>query len=182
MIKMNNKTAFLPMLLLAFLIVAFASQAIAQAPSANNWPSDFSPGDVSDRLERLERDIQTLNQQLSRMPIDEDVQKQSFAIEAQPSITTAPSAIVTPNITHGIKEEDLPEGVLDRILVRISRLEEEVREATNGMERVDHRFGLIETRLDTISGDVDFRLSRIESASGGAPQRRAGDAAVKRQS
>ncbi len=164
MIKINFVTKFLS----ALLITAFASQAIAQ-----DAVSPIGQSDISDRLERLERDIQTLNQQLSRMPVGAP---SSSAISKPES--TRPAVVST------IKEEDLPAGALDRILFRISKLEEEVRLATDGMERVDHRFGLIESRLDTIFGDVDFRLSRLEGGNGAAPGRlnaAPGPAAVNQQ-
>ena len=149
-------------LLSAFLIVAFASQAIAQ-----DAVSPIGQSYVSDRLERLERDIQTLNQQLSRMPLGAP----SLPAVAPSLPAVLQSESVAPTVTSTIKEEDLPAGALDRILFRISKLEEEVRLSTDGMERIDHRFGLIENRLDTIFGDVDFRLSRLEGGNGGAPSR-----------
>ena len=164
MININSVTKFLP----ALLIVAFASQAIAQ-----DAVIPITQSNISDRLERLERDIQTLNQQLSRMP----VAAPSSPVVLQPESTA-------PTVASTIKEEDLPAGALDRILFRISKLEEEVRLATDGMERVDHRFGLIESRLDTIFGDVDFRLSRLEGGNGAAPSRLSaapGPAAVNQQ-
>ncbi|MDH3335187.1 MAG: tol-pal system protein YbgF, partial [Rhodospirillaceae bacterium] len=117
----------------------FATQAIAQSPS-----------DISDRLERLERDIQTLNRQLSQIPAGG---------EAAPANEAGSGA------------GDLPKGAVERILVRISKLEEEVRTATDAMERTNHRFDLIEKRLESISGDTDFRLSRLENGAGSAPQK-----------
>lgn len=162
--------------LLVAIFSAFAFNARAQdsqdpiapnvAPMVLGSPT-VSTSAVSDRLERLERDIQTLNQQLSRMPMGNNMGNNMGSNMGNKMGAAAP----TPSSTTSIKDDDLPAGVLDRILVRLSRLEEEVRSATDGMERVDHRFGLIESRLDTIFGDVDFRLSRIEGSNGGVPQR-----------
>ncbi len=167
-------------LLSAFLIAAFASQAIAQ-----DSVTPISQSNIPDRLERLERDIQTLNQQLSRMPLGAGAGGVGGETQQEPSsLNPAGRQSASPTVTSTIKEEDLPAGALDRILFRISKLEEEVRSATDGMERVDHRFGLIESRLDTIFGDVDFRLSRLEGGNGAAPGRLSaapGPAAVNSQ-
>lgn len=124
--------------------------------------------EVSDRLERLERDIQTLSRQLSLQGggggggVSTSPQLRPQLLQP---IQPAPPASTKPPLV----EPDLPEGTLDRIMVQISNLEQEVRSVTNSMERVDYRIGLIETRLDTLVGDLDFRLSRLESGSTGLP-------------
>lgn len=139
-----------PVVFVGVLFAVFAPNTFAQDQNT----SGASPSVISDRLERIERDIQTLNRQLSRMPA---------------GASTANSG--APTSTTTISESDLPAGALDRILTRISKLEEEVRIATDAMERSNHRFDVIEQRLETVTGDTDFRLSRLENGTGAAPQR-----------
>ncbi|MDH5187980.1 MAG: tol-pal system protein YbgF [Rhodospirillaceae bacterium] len=131
---------------------SITAQAIAQDKSA----SDINPSVISDRLERLERDIQTINRQLSQMPV---------------SGAAATANSQSSSSETNVGESDLPKGSLERILVRLSKLEDEIRTATDAMERSNHRFDLIEKRLESISGDTDFRLSRLENGNAGAPQR-----------
>ncbi|MDH5488953.1 MAG: tol-pal system protein YbgF [Rhodospirillaceae bacterium] len=130
--------------------VFFASLIATQALAQDQGAGDASPSVISDRLERLERDIQTLNRQLSKMPA---------------------SGVVQASGEASAGEADMSKGALEHILVRLSKLEEEVRTATDSMERTNHRFDLIEKRLESISGDTDFRLSRLENGGGSAPQR-----------
>lgn len=141
---------------------------------------DAGTVELSDRLERLERDIQTLNRQISMQGVNPGVAAPSISPPqllqpGQPVIGAAPQVAPqlrtpTPSTTTSmVAQPDLPEGTIDRLMVQLSNLEQEVRGITNSMERVDYRIGLIETRLDTLVGDIDFRLSRLETGAAGGP-------------
>ena len=112
------------------LVVAFPETVSAQ-----------NLGTVMDRLERLERDIRTLNIQISRGP----------NVAGKKNIRADSS---------GPKSRSV--GVL-LISQRQDNLEQDIRSATGSMEELGHHIFRLTERLDKLVGDVDFRLRVIES-------------------
>ena len=112
-----------------------------------------------DRMERLERDIRTLNRQIARSsatagpanaaPLD--------AASATPTTAPAPGVEFTPG-----------EGALSRVTVKISALEQEVRQATGQNEALSYKIDQISARLDTLITDLDYRLARLEGSAPGS--------------
>ena len=109
-----------------------------------------------DRLQRLERDIRTLNVQISRggtAPV--------LATGAKPQ--PAPAASVAPR-------EPIRGGpALVRLGVRLTGLEEDIRGVTGSMEEFGFQVGEILKRLDKLVADVDYRLSALENRAFGGP-------------
>lgn len=95
------------------------------------------------RIERLERDIRTLNMQIARG--DDAV-----------AATGGNSGLIS---SSGM----LSGSGVARIDARISSLENDLRDATNAMENLDHRVFEMSGKLDKLISDVDFRLSELES-------------------
>lgn len=106
-----------------------------------------------DRIDRLERDIRTLNQQLARMPGETPAAAAGAETPAAPAVT----------FTEG-------EGVgsMSRVMVRMDALEQEVRTATGQSESMAHGFDQLNARLDKLVVDLDFRLSRLEGGEPGS--------------
>ena len=102
-------------------------------------------GPLMDRLERLERDIRTLNIQLSR---GADAAGAKTPISAATS-TTAPSSAGVARMTE-----------------RLDNLEEDLRNATGGIEQIGHQIHQMSERLEKLVGDVDFRLNTLETKAG----------------
>jgi tol-pal system protein YbgF len=130
---------------LALAVVAAASEANAQARD------DLRP--LLDRIQRLERDIQTLNVLLSR----------------------GGGAPAAPAARAGGTDAGGDFG-LARLNVRIGTLEEELRAVTGTIEALNHQIQQINQRLDKLVGDIDFRLTALErgpraavAGEGGAP-------------
>ncbi len=98
-----------------------------------------------DRMERLERDIGTLNRQLSR-----GGKRPLVAGSAVSGAGNAGPAIA-------------------RLDVRLTALDQELRAATGKMEELTYQLDQINRRLDKLVGDVDYRLSVLERARTGAP-------------
>ena len=121
-------------LAVAFCVLAFSGTGFAQ-----------NLGAVMDRLERLERDIRTLNIQISRGP---------NAAGAKTSISAA-----------GDKKISGANAVL--ITQRLDSLEQDIRSATGSMEQLGHQVFQLTERLDKLVGDVDFRLGALEAKMGG---------------
>ena len=128
--------------LMNFVVLAFVSVLIVV-------PSPAASQDVQallDRIERLERDIRTLNTQISR----------------------GDDAVVETGT-----DSNLPVGAtlsgtgVARIDSRITALENDVRSATGAFEDLDHRIFELTTTLEKLVGDVDFRLSELEQKLGG---------------
>ncbi|MBM10409.1 MAG: tol-pal system protein YbgF [Magnetovibrio sp.] len=95
-------------------------------------------GGLLDRLDRLERDISTLNVRLSggKLP---------------PDIAAKPVG------------EPLPKYAGARLTARLDSLEQELRNSTGGQEAINHKVQLLMDRIDKLVGDIDFRLSAIEN-------------------
>jgi len=98
-------------------------------------------GPVLDRLERLERDIRTLNVQISRG-------------------------------TEGGAPLPLSSGEDDgaamaRLGVRLDELESELRSTTGKIEDMTFQVDQINSRLEKLVGDIDYRLSAIENRLSG---------------
>jgi tol-pal system protein YbgF len=108
---------------------------------------------VMDRLNRLERDIRTLNQQIARGP----------------SSAAAPASVsMSASKDQGGKAIEFTDGesMLSRLTVRLSALENEVRAATGQSESLSYRIDQLTQRFDKLLVDLDYRLSRLE---GGKP-------------
>jgi len=131
----------------------FAPVAIGLALALTAQPAMVRAQDMSalvDRLERIERDIRTLNVQISR--------------------GEAPAAGAT--TTPGVPGEPMPKFAAARLTQRMDNLEQDLRAATGAQESLDHRLAQIAERLDKLVGDIDYRLGVIEGrlGLGGAPQ------------
>jgi tol-pal system protein YbgF len=96
-----------------------------------------------DRIDRLERDLRTLNMRVARG-----------------GGPTVESSIAAP-----AAYEDST-GSLARLDIRITDLEEEVRSLTGKVETVEFSVRRMSERLEKLVSDVDFRLRAIESRGG----------------
>lgn len=59
---------------------------------------------------------------------------------------------------------ELPPDYAASVEVRLSRMENRLRDLTGQLERLEHDVGLIEDRLDRALADIEFRLGRLEGA------------------
>ena len=104
-------------------------------------------GAVMDQLERLERDIRTLNIQISR--------GRNKAGAKKPVFVSGDKAI---------------EGAgVGRITQRLDNLEQDIRSATGSMEQLSHQVFQLAERVEKLVGDVDFRLNAFENKMGSEP-------------
>jgi tol-pal system protein YbgF len=110
---------------LAFFL-AFATPVLAQS-------KDLSP--ILDRLQRLERDIRTLNIQVAGGGAG----------------------------AGGGAEAGTPAAA--RIAVRLSELEDELRTTTGKVETIANQIEQVGLRLDKLIADLDYRLSALEGGT-----------------
>lgn len=106
---------------------------------------DGSLQTVLDRLERIERDVRLLNMQASR--------GESPASAQGDGASAAGGG-------------ELSGPAMARIAVRLTTIEDEVRQATGNAENLGHEITQLRTRLDKLVGDVDYRLNTLEAALG----------------
>ena len=114
-------------------IVALSSTTFAQQ-------QNIQP--LLDRLERLERDIRTLNVQLSRG------EKPTPFASSSGSVTAADVTAIA------------------RLGARMDGFEMDTRAATGTVEFVNHQIVQINERLEKLVSDVDYRLSALEERNG----------------
>ncbi len=111
---------------------------------------DLQP--VLDRLQRLERDIRTLNVRISRSGATNGGE------------TSAPVSASPQGGSVG----------LARIDARLSQLEEELRAGTGRVEDITFQLQQVNKRLEKLIADIDYRLSALESGrvgqTGSSPQ------------
>jgi tol-pal system protein YbgF len=103
------------------------------------------------KLNRLERDIQTLNRQVYK-----------GGTPPKSSASTAKSTAVQSVGAGGNK------AYIIRLEERLTQLETELQNTTNTIESMNHNVDQMKSRLDKLVSDIDFRLTRLES--GARPQ------------
>ncbi|MBT3360573.1 MAG: tol-pal system protein YbgF [Rhodospirillales bacterium] len=130
-------------------IAAIGVAISLSVPPAFSQSSDLKQ--LTDRLQRLERDIRTLNVQISR----------GGGATASGAGGSAPAPGVQPDTSQSVARMEL----------RLTALESELRSATGRAEEVTHLLDQMSQRLDKLIGDVDYRLGVIEKnqAAGIAP-------------
>ena len=92
-----------------------------------------------DRIDRLERDIRTLNLQLAR---------------------GGKAPLPAPRV--GAAEEPAGDAALARIDARLGAFDEELRALTGLAETLAHRIDQVDERLNKLVADVDYRLGALE--------------------
>ncbi len=134
-------------------------------------PALAQDGDIQtllNRIERLERDIRTLNVQISRGELA------ARATVAAKSIASVPAMSV----------EEMEGPAAARISVRLTGLEQDLRNTTGEVERLNFNISQMNERLDKLVSDLDYRLNALEggrpmgAASGTQPNAMAGQGAT----
>jgi len=117
-------------------VLSAAMLISSQAVFAQN----VDAGALMDRIERLERDIRTLNVQIAR------------------GGSTAGSGAtgVSANST---------EPAYARLSVRMSQLESDLRNMTGRIEEMSFQMNQVSSQLEKLVSDVDFRLNQLEHGS-----------------
>lgn len=134
-----------------FLVAAVALLATAAWAADVRAQASDDMRAMIDRMERLERDIRDLNLQLSRGTVPPRGNVES---------TAAPAA-------SSASKETVTGPAAARLAVRLTSLEDDVRNATGAMEEVQFRLGEIRKRLDKLVSDIDYRLTALEGRVGG---------------
>ncbi len=135
--------------LVAFVVLAFPLFTHTALGQSNEL------GPLMDRIERMQRDIRTINTRLARgerPPV--------------PAVRPAPAAT-------GQAGEAMSRPAVARISQRLADMEDEVRASTGRMEDLSFRIDQLSQRLEKLAGDVEFRFRALErrgAAPRGAPK------------
>lgn len=125
-------------------VFLFSAAFFSVAPSAYGQQQDIQP--LLDRLERLERDIRTLNIQLSR------------------------GGPVTPlaSTDTGSSDQTQDGPAIARLGARMDSLENDLRVVTGTVETTNYQIVRVTDRLDKLVSDIEFRLTSLENRGGQA--------------
>ncbi len=142
----RSDAAFPVMVALAALLVA--STWVVQPARAQSQ----DVGALSDRLERLQRDVDVLQRQLAR----------------QGGSSRSGSAAASSG------SSDVSASFIDRTESRFESVEQQLRDLTGRIEQLSYQVTQLSNRLDKLVSDVDFRLNALEKgtpapAGGAAP-------------
>lgn len=94
-----------------------------------------------DRMDRLERDIQVLNQNMAR----------PGSVIRSPAVEPAPA---------------LPPGMASRLDVRVDTLEEQIRQLTGKVEEANYRAMQALKQIERLQADIDLRFKDLEGTEG----------------
>jgi tol-pal system protein YbgF len=130
------------------LFLAFACLLAATAASAVLPARAQDVRTLSDRIERLQRDVDTLNRQVG-------------------GGRSAPFTVPNPPLSAQQGGGGFSSTFIDRTDQRFSELESQVRELTGKIEEMGYRLNEMSTRLDRLAGDLEFRLNAIERGGAG---------------
>ena len=112
--------------------MVITSLAVVQPVQAQNSQ------DLINRLQRMQNELTTL---------------QRHVYQGKPS-----SVVMTPNVSGGASSN----AAMARLSNRIIQLESEIRRLTGANEELNHKISQLQTRLDKMSTDLEFRLKTLE--------------------
>ena len=127
-----------PVLLLAGALAGAALPASAQSDTRALY----------DRIDRLERDIGVMNQQMSRG-----------------GASGAPTIIRSPALGGGSSGEAAPAGVPAGVYDRVDQLEEQIRQLTGKLEEANYKASQAIKQLERFQADVDMRFKDLATAA-----------------
>ncbi len=119
-------------------VMATAFVSMTAIPSVQAQNSQ----DLINRLQRMQNELTTL---------------QRYVYQGKPS-----RGATTPNVSVGASSN----AAMARLSNRIIQLEGEIRRLTGANEELNHKVSQLQTRLDKMSTDLEFRLKTLE---GGGP-------------
>ncbi len=123
--------------------LGLAAVAVAPTPALAQQTQAESMQSLMNRLQRVERELQTLQVQVYR------------------GDTGGAAA-------SGVAGQAMPADVAGRLQVRIGELERLVQDLTGKVEEALYQAQQVNTRLDTVAADIDYRLSALEGKPQGA--------------
>lgn len=119
------------------------------------WAQSSDLQILLNRIERLERDIRTLNRQVARGVSAE---------EAKAADAEMPTSPVQPVDPQELKAAG-GEGALARVTVRMNDMEYELRQTTGMVEDLTFQINQLNQRVDSLITGMNYRLGRLEGTA-----------------
>lgn len=132
------------------LIPAFA---VLLTIGAGNAQAQVDNRALYDRIDRLERDIQVMQQNVSR--------------GGGSTIIRSPSAGGGASVAP-VEQAPMPPGLATRLDDRVDQIEEQVRQLTGKLEEVSFRSQQVLKQVDLLQKDLDLRFKDMQAGQGGA--------------
>jgi tol-pal system protein YbgF len=110
------------------------------------FAQNSSSQEMLNRINRLQNEITTL-------------QRHVYQGKTPPAVAPGPSSAAPGSAAPGA-------NLSARQSLRLTQLENEIRRLTGANEELTHRLGQVQTRLDKMSTDTEFRLKTLEGGSG----------------
>lgn len=129
-------------------LLILAVSALSPVISASAQDNSLRP--LLERLGRLERDINLLQRQVYT--------ESGRGVSGKALKQAAPRA--AGSVTGGAG--GAPSNLAVRMETRFTELEDELRKVTGQFEELTFKINQVQTRLDKLVGDMDFRLSNLE--------------------
>lgn len=123
-------------------LLAFAHPALAQ----------YENRSLYDRIDRLERDLQMLQGQVSR---------------GGSTVVTSP-ALGGGSRSSGGDTTSMSSGMANRLDERVDQLEEMVRQLTGRVEESNYRNQQMSKQMERMQADIDLRFKELQQGGGGA--------------
>lgn len=136
--------------LLAPLVFAFA---IAAAPPPAQAQSDRELRNLTQMVERLQRELSDLQRQVYR---GEAPERPPERIEAEVEPMADP------------RETPITQAAAARLQSRLDSIEQQIQNLTGQIEETRHQLRQVDDRVERLVADVDFRLRELEEAGTGA--------------
>ena len=127
--------------LVAFTVLLLSSAAPVMA-------QDSSTQALIDRIERMDRDIKSLNLKVYR--------------NTSPATDAAQGAEANQSISSTPIDNNEGGAIAARLSIRMNELESQMRQMTGQLEETTFRISELTTRLDRLVSDMDYRLSTLE--------------------
>lgn len=140
MVRLSNAALKLTAALAAFVAVS----AFDGRPAVAQVQQQPDVSGLSDRIDRLQRDVDVLQRQVARQR------------------GGAPAA------SGSVPAGDVPSSFIDQTQGRFDTVDDQIRDLTGKIEQLTNQVNQLSSRLDKLSKDVDFRLGALEKG-GAAP-------------
>lgn len=135
-------------------IVLIPALSLLISLGAGSAHAQYDSRGIYDRIDRLERDLQVMQAQVSRGAGGSTVIT-SPALGGGSSVTRSPSEPISP-------------GLATRLDERVDQLEDMVRQLTGKIEEVQFKNNQLAKQLERMQADIDLRFKDLQAAGGGA--------------
>ncbi|MGE5478536.1 MAG: tol-pal system protein YbgF [Bacteroidales bacterium] len=122
---------------------------------AGSAHAQYDSRGIYDRIDRLERDLQVMQSQVSRGGGGGSTVITSPALGGGASVTRPASEPISP-------------GLATRLDERVDQLEDMVRQLTGKIEEVQFKNNQLSKQLERMQADVELRFKDLQAAGGGA--------------